>query len=312
MTVTAAPTASTHSTFRYLDPKSVQPGKKLWSKVDTGGYAGFGRVILDRPVYNARDNAADFRDVDRTGFAFHEYPSAIPGDRVLADGPEVRGAYYAEVEAALRAKLSTGDKVKRVIIFDHTIRVHDPAAARQPVQSVHVDQTPGAAETRVRRHAGADADELLKGRYQLINVWRPLEHASSDFPLGVIDWRTAKNADLVPTDLMYPVREPGDDGDDRGKERLPDPNTFDSLEGYRIGGETYNVLPNDTHRFYYVKDMQPEEVMFIKCFDSHSEDNGGPEGLAGFTPHTAFIDPKTPADAKPRQSIEVRCLVFYD
>jgi hypothetical protein len=35
-------------------------------------------------------------------------------------------------------------------------------------------------------------------------------------------------------------------------------------------------------------------------------------GLAVRTPHTAFVDPQTPPDAPGRQSIEVRCLIFYE
>lgn len=77
-------------------------------------------------------------------------------------------------------------------------------------------------------------------------------------------------------------------------------------------GETYAVVPNEKHKFYYVKDMTPEEVLFIKCYDSRSEvQTHGRPGVAALTPHTAFSDPATPADAKFRQSIEVRCLVFY-
>ncbi len=73
------------------------------------------------------------------------------------------------------------------------------------------------------------------------------------------------------------------------------------------------MLANDTHKFFYMKDMTPEETMFIKCFDSRSEGQpGGRKGVAGWTPHTAFIDPQTPAGTKGRESIEVRCLVFYD
>lgn len=61
-----------------------------------------------------------------------------------------------------------------------------------------------------------------------------------------------------------------------------------------------------------MKDMTPDEAMFIKCFDSHSEGQpNGRKGVAALTPHTAFIDPATPKDAKGRQSIEVRCLIFY-
>lgn len=310
MTVSVSKPTTT-GVFRYFDESSIPAGEKPWGKVDGANGLSYKRVAETRPVYNARDNIEDFRDVDRTGFAVHTFPSSVPAEDVLSNGPKVRNEYYAEIEAALRAKLATGPKVKRVVIFDHTIRVNDPNSARQPVQAVHVDQTPSAAEARVRRHTGDDADNLLKGRFQLINVWRPLGHKASDYPLGVIDWRSASNSDLVAQDLLYPDRT-DDDGDDRGKEKLPDPASTLSTEGYHVGGETYTVKPNDSHRFYYVKDMAPEEVMFIKCFDSASEDVGRQKGLAGFTPHTAFIDPNTPKDAKPRQSIEVRCLVFYD
>ena len=80
-------------------------------------------------------------------------------------------------------------------------------------------------------------------------------------------------------------------------------------------GETYGITPRDSHKFYYVKDMTPDEIMFIKCFDSWSqgqEGGTGREGIAGLTPHTAFIDPLTPEGTKGRESIEVRCLVFYE
>lgn len=203
--------------------------------------------------------------------------------------------------------------IKKVVIFDHTIRRNEKTSPRQPVQGVHVDQTPGSAEARVRRHLPADeAEELLKGRYQIINVWRPISHPATDFPLAVIDWRTTQPEDFVEVDLLYPKRQAGDDGDDRGKEVVPERKNSLDVSNYEIKGETYGVAPNDRHRFFYMKDMTPEETMFIKCFDSRSQSVGGVKGLAGMTPHTAFMDPNTPKDTPGRQSIEVRCLVFYE
>ena len=35
------------------------------------------------------------------------------------------------------------------------------------------------------------------------------------------------------------------------------------------------------------------------------------DGRARFMPHTSFTDPTTPADAFPRESIELRTLVFH-
>lgn len=51
--------------------------------------------------------------------------------------------------------------------------------------------------------------------------------------------------------------------------------------------------------------MRADEAILLKCFDSD-------ESIAArFTPHTAFDDPAAPADRPPRESIEVRALVFF-
>ncbi|KAK3985049.1 hypothetical protein QBC44DRAFT_335721 [Cladorrhinum sp. PSN332] len=311
---------TTTGTFRYLDPESVTPGINSWAKVDVD-YSSYARTSRTLPVTDFRDclglhtssqGRAFGTDIDIAGFAVYHYPAE---EKDFTDDAAVRGGYYAEVEQLLRAKLEPSKgKIRKVVIFDHTIRKHDPDSPRQPVQSVHVDQTPGAAEARVRRHVPdvKEAEELLKGRYQLINVWRPIRHPATDFPLAVVDWRTTEKKDMVPVSLLYPVRKEGEDDDDRGKERLPTPESLASTEGYEVKGETYGVLPNEGHKFYYVKDMKPEEAMFIKCFDSWSEWNGGRNGIAALTPHTAFIDPQTPEGTPGRESIEVRCLVFYE
>ncbi|GAB1537543.1 hypothetical protein NUACC21_01880 [Scytonema sp. NUACC21] len=70
-------------------------------------------------------------------------------------------------------------------------------------------------------------------------------------------------------------------------------------------GETYAVTYNPEHRWFYFPQMQKDEALLIKCFDS-AED-----GRARFTAHTAFDDPTSPSDAPPRESIELRTLVFY-
>ena len=113
---------------------------------------------------------------------------------------------------------------------------------------------------------------------------------------------------------MYPARaDSAMDDDDRGKEKLPDQQKYNSTEGYEVRGETLGVAPSDKHKFYYMKDMTPDEVMLLKCFDSWGEGMpNGKKGLAVRTPHTAFLDPNTPEGAPGRQSIEVRCLVFYE
>jgi len=300
----------TTATFKHIDPtsyvESTEAFVKPWSKVDGPGWS-FKLIDKKRSVENLRGQEEKF-SVDTSGFAVYKSPAK---ETKFVDEKAIMEGYYKEVEQLLKEKLPGA---KKVVIFDHTIRRRQANSPRQPVQQVHVDQTPGAAETRVRRHVPADeAERLLKGRYQLINVWRPIENPATDFPLAVIDWRSTDPSDFVKVDLLYPKRQPEEDDDDRGKEALPDSSSHTSTEGYEIKGETFGVRPNENHRFFYYKDMTPEETMFIKCFDSNGEGlPRGVKGLARCTPHTAFVDPETPDDAPGRQSIEVRCLVFYE
>jgi hypothetical protein len=46
-------------------------------------------------------------------------------------------------------------------------------------------------------------------------------------------------------------------------------------------------------------------MMAVCSFDSA-------EGVSVLTPHTAFLDPSMPEGSLPRESIELRALVFYD
>ncbi|KAI3327249.1 hypothetical protein HD806DRAFT_387732 [Xylariaceae sp. AK1471] len=318
----------TTAAFYHIDPSSQPAGTaKPWTKVDGGG-ASYKTEQVTRPVHDLRsvgqEGAAGF-STDTSGFSTLRWPS---GEKEFVDDAAVRGAYYDDVEALLRANCealpsNTGsgktNKVKKVVIFDHTIRRNTQEAARGPVQLVHVDQTAAAAAARVRRHLPADeVDELLKHRFQLINVWRPIGHAASDHPLAVIDWRSTVPEDFTPVDLLYPERKRvdsvmgSDDDDDRGKEAKAKVVDCSSTEGYEARGETMGVRANVNHRFYYVKDMTPDEVLLLKCYDSWGQGEPSGKGLAVRTPHTAFVDPDTPKDAKPRQSIEVRALVFYE
>ncbi|KXT02934.1 hypothetical protein AC578_10605 [Pseudocercospora eumusae] len=294
----------TTTTFRHIDTTSYSG--KPWGKVDGDGKS-FKMEWVERPVYNIRGRESEF-DTNNSGFAVYHYPAK---EKTFTDDEAVRDGYYKEIEQLLRDKLPG---IKKVHIFDHTIRRQDKASPRQPVQQVHVDQTPGATDVRVRRHLGDEAEELLKGRYQIINVWRPISHPASDFPLAVVDWRSTEPADFIPVDLMYPKRADSvTDDDDRGKEILPDANSMDSTAGYEVKGETMGVRANTNHKFYYQKDMTPDEVMLLKCYDSYGNDEPmGKKGIAVRTPHTAFVDPNTPKDAPGRQSIEVRCLIFYE
>lgn len=111
----------------------------------------------------------------------------------------------------------------------------------------------------------------------MVNLWRPIRGPIEDAPLAVADARSVKREDLVATDLVYPDRI----------------------------GEIYYVKFSPSHRWFYAPAMREDEMMLIKCFDSADD------GRARFAPHSAFTDPTTPPGALPRESIELRTLVFY-
>ncbi len=228
------------------------------------------------PIFDGRLIAKEF-SLDREGFRLVRHPTVV---RNFYDDEEVRRVYYPAAEAFLKATL----KADRVVIFDNTVckRVEGSAdirgaGPRQPATRVHVDQTATSGANRVREHLGDEADELLKGRVQVINLWRPIRGPLRDTPLAMLDGTTVKESDLVASDLIYPNRS----------------------------GETYSVKYSPDHRWFYFPEMTPDEAILLKCYDSATD------GRTRFGPHTAFVDPTTPADAPPRESIELRTLVFH-
>ncbi|HEX3403626.1 MAG TPA: CmcJ/NvfI family oxidoreductase [Acetobacteraceae bacterium] len=229
------------------------------------------------PIHDARVVAPDI-SLDREGFDVLRHASAV---RDFWDEDEVRRVYYPEVQRVL-AEVTGASKV---FIFDHTLRRRvrgtddrAPGTPRQPATRVHVDHTAKSGPQRVRDFFGDEAEALLRGRVQVINLWRPIRGPLWDAPLAVCDAESVAPGDLVPSDLVYQHRV----------------------------GETYGVTYNPAHRWFYVPGMQPDEALLLKCYDSATD------GRARFAPHTAFEDPTAPEDAPPRESIEIRTLVFHE
>lgn len=228
------------------------------------------------PVFDGRSISDSF-SLDREGFALVRHPTAV---RDFYNDEEIRKIYYPAAASFIRATL----RADRVVIFDHTVRRRVEGAAdvrgagpRQPATRIHVDQTDASGANRVREHLPAEADELLKGRVQVINLWRPIRGPLRDTPLALCDAASVATEDLIASDLIYPSRQ----------------------------GETYSVKFNPDHRWFYFPEMTADQALLLKCYDSATD------GRARFAPHTAFVDPTTPADALPRESIELRTLVFH-
>jgi hypothetical protein len=228
------------------------------------------------PIFDARPILSTL-SLDREAFAVIRHATAVQD---FYDDDEIRRVYYPESEELLKKTL----KADRVFLFDHTVRKRVEGAPdlrgagpRQPAIRVHVDQTEQSGPLRVREHLPNEADELLKGRVQVVNLWRPIRGPVRDTPLAMCDASTVAAGDLIASDLIYPNRS----------------------------GETYSVRFNPHHRWFYIPEMTTDQALLLKCYDSATD------GRARFGPHTAFVDPTTPQGTAPRESIELRALVFH-
>jgi hypothetical protein len=226
-------------------------------------------------VRNMRPIAGEL-SLNREGFRLIRHASTV---RDFYDAEEVSAVYYPEVAAVVKA--ATG--ASQAIVFDHTIRIEgnmegQDTIHRAPVRLVHNDYTHESGPKRVRELVGQqEADRWLAGRVVEINLWRPIKGPVEQAPLALADASSLAPEDIVAVDLVYPERT----------------------------GEIYHVVHRPGHRWFYAPDMTPDEAILIKGYDSETD------GRARFTPHTAFDLPDTPADAAPRESIEVRVFASF-
>lgn len=229
-------------------------------------------------IQDIRGREPDF-SLDRD--AFQTITGLAPSAELdFTDDDSIRAKYYPEVEQLLLDSIPGSN---RIFIFDHTIRRADPGAKRVPVYLAHIDQTPVSTPQRVRTHMGDEADELLKSRYRIVNVWRTLnKNPVEASPLAFASSASFDDQDAIPVEHRYP-------------------------SGYT--GQTAAIAYNPNQKWYYWSGMMGSERLLLECFDSEGlKSDSGVQG--GRVPHTAFEDPRTRADADGRESIEVRALVF--
>ncbi len=268
-------TSDVHATLNYLFRTDRKPYSYTFDP-PPGVPARYGEVnaVPDVLIRNARSSPEQF-SLDEQGFEIHAHQTAVTD---FYDEKQISDIYYPEAEKLLLA--ATG--AEKVVIFDHTIRSvpkfeQKVEGVRDPVRRVHNDYTAASGRRRVRDHLDPqEAERRLQHRFLEVNIWRPIRGPLQDAPLAVCEARTISDDDLIASDLIYPDKV----------------------------GETYSFAHNSTHRWYYFPKMRDDEALLIKCFDSDENAKGR------FTAHTAFDDPTTPPDALPRESIEIRALVF--
>jgi hypothetical protein len=217
---------------------------------------------------------ADQLSFDRNGFVLLNEPTAV---RDFRDSAQVDGVYVPEI-VDLVTRLTGAEKV---ITFGIMIRSDSPdmGDGGLPAHGAHVDYGDFTVRETVRDLLGAEADRWLERRYMLINLWRPIRIVERT-PLALCDASTVLAEDMFDSEVRGGL----------GDANRP------SLWGF-------NLAYNPVHRWYYAPRMRPEEIFAFKLFDSD-------RSRVQWTAHSAFEDPQAPADAAPRQSIELRTISF--
>lgn len=267
--------AAIEAPLNFLRPMAERPVSYQFDPppgvpVRTGHYDPHRVTIADaRPL-------APSLSLDVEGFALLRAPSAL---HTFDDEATIRAIYYPEVERLIAA--ATG--AERVVTFDHNVRnaaraARGEAGIRGPVDRTHNDFTVRSGRERAERELWARglSPSLLRRRFAIVNLWRPIGRPVEKSPLALCDAQSIADGDLIAADLVY-------------RDRV---------------GETYALQFNPAQRWYQFPRIAPDEAILIKGYDSA-------EDVARFTAHSAFDDPGSRVDAPERESIEARALVIY-
>ena len=295
---------------------------------------GLENCDIQLPVFNGRLIEAN---LDLHGFTFLQHKIHHID---YYDEEEIIGKYYNEVCDTIRKQ--TG--AFKVVAFDHNVRasitkswmnedgnervekkIKGGSNVQSPAMIVHNDYTVTSAPLRLEMLAQPpkvndtwkrlrldnaplidpeELQELLKGRYVFINMWRNIsEEPLQDSPLALCDATTISPQEIVTFEIRYPDRI----------------------------GENYFSCFSPAHKWVYYPNMTKDEALLIKVWDSKgdlgrnescrdsqdsnmtpSADESKPTvKLSTFSFHSAFKDINAAADCPKRESIEIRTVAFF-
>jgi len=248
-------------------------------------------LVLEPHEMSIRDVRPD-RDsynLDEHGFAFVRHRSAAVSDpalsavsnpeQLLPIGPAAR--YSAEMVAFLREY--TGADLVLPQIGSFIARASRRARTwTSTAMLVHLDYTTASAARFVQWTVEAGGIETPPHSYfAFIQTWRALSAGPQDNSLCLCDGRSVQAEDAVPIDAVTgPADVPG--------------KCFE----FRL------CKYAKSHGWHYLSNMEPQDVVLFKGYDSRY-----PDAMSAM--HSAFKNPLVGPDAPPRRSMEARFLAFF-
>ncbi len=241
-----------------------------------------------------RDGREADASLDTFGFELIRHESMVSDWHNLE---EIEEKHYAEIRA-LAKELTCCD----FVLFYPAV-VRNPEAAKSsedynPIEAVHSDYTesypdvirdPGHPYHKlISRHfeaEGVSAEDVASAsRIRTLQFWRNTGPGDVDYPFAVCDTRSVSRGELFPI-------------------------LVETYGGLETRFESFVVLGQNAaaHEWYSFADMQPDEVLMFRAFDSDKAD----AGEHFWTPHTAFRNPEATAETPARESIEMRAICFW-
>lgn len=238
--------------------------------IEANGQYSFGMEDHPARVRNARMAQTDF---DTHGFALVKHATDVD----FTDKSDIEARYHAQVSEIVRG-LTGADEV---IAFLGILRGGETDRGGGPALSAHVDFNEAALRDWVARLRPERAADLAGKRLMNVNVWRGVKRVECS-PLAVCDARTVEKKDFMLVRL--------------GKTDAPV--TKDTPGGL-------NMAFNPKHEWYYFPEMEPDEALVFRLFDTADPD----WRMSG---HSAIVDPTSRPDAPKRESFEVRTIAIFD
>ncbi|KAK0736476.1 hypothetical protein B0T21DRAFT_180925 [Apiosordaria backusii] len=208
-------------------------------------------VATNHPVsINDISGHEDIFSLAVSGFEFAKCPIEVAewSDERVSD------TYLPNLVEWLKERLGCQDVFCYAYNFRHHSaglqddQVEHKFESKLPFFRAHCDATEATCRARLQVYFPDYIDEIMKDRVRFINIWRPISPAPvEDCPLAMCDFRTVDREDLVPMDIVYP----------------------------HFVDEAYEVKHNPSHRWFYKKGMQQEDVIIFKLFDSLTSEATG-------------------------------------
>ena len=248
-------------------------------------------LVFEKHTVSIRDlrTTKDQFSLDAAGFCFTEHALAESIDRQEvfhhnADRPkrlsQLSKDYLADVANMLKVLTTARD----IFPVPWGLLVRAVATSRLPSKNmpanfVHLDFTPRAGRDyaeKVLAKPGRTVEPYA--RFAIYQTWCAISPGPQDSTLAVCDGRTASMTDNV----VFMSR--GVDG---------------SMSEVRL------CKHSAEHRWYYLSNMQPDDMLVFKGFDS-----GAPDTMNAM--HTAFDNPLADSRGHPRRSIEARFIALFE